>query len=1127
MNKKHTPVRLRNLLKSKFFLITKLTFILVLVNIFTLSAKSYSQEKLISIDMRNVTIHQVLDEISNQSEFTFAWSSQFVNLNQEVNIQAKNETIGDVLDKLFKDSGINYKISEKKIVLTPTDKPNRQVQPQQSKISIKGTVTSVNGETLPGVNIIIKGTGQGTTTDINGKYSFKVKAGSELVFSIIGYKTQTIVVGQQKTLDVVMEPAVTGLNEVVVVGYSSRKKSTITSAVSVVDISEMKKTRVSNISQALQGQIAGVQVTSSTGAPGDPVQIRIRGEGTIGNNNPLYIVDGIPTRDITFLNPADVKSMTVLKDAAAAAIYGSRASAGVILITTKKGVKGKINVNVNYYAGIYHVGHLPKMLNADQYMNTMEEAWNNSDRTGPNPYTADKGRSDFSNTNWLNELFVPGKSHNLQFTASGGSDKSQFLMSLGYYGQNGIVIFNNDKYQKLNYRINLNANLTSRLIIGTNLQLTYSAQDKLSSKGDRPGIIRHALLRPPILSVYKDVNDPTYSERDPFTDMPFYTSTGYNVGLERTMYEMTQNPIAIAFFTDDTRKMFKTFGNVFGEYSFLKKKNLKFRTNVGVDLTFIHNKAFRENYGDDDGGGSAIDKGLGRINRPNGLSESRGETHTVTFNNTLNYSKTFNEKHDLSVMVGTEYINNFSSSIGASRSRFPYSFEEFRYIDYGRSDLDLWNSGTASEWALSSYFASASYVYSNKYLFTANFRADGSSRFSKAKQWGYFPSFSAGWIVSNESFMSDLDWLSNFKLRGSWGKLGNQEIPNYTYLTLVSQKNGIVKINRFGNPDLKWETTTQTDIGIDLGFFNNKLSITADYFNKYTTDVLLPISLPSVVGNVEPTILNAGAVRNKGFEFSFNFRNHEHKFQYNISVNFATLKNNVEKLYPTLPYIQGNVTRTQVGHPLYSYYGYKMIGIYQNQAEIDSYLSGTKNPSVKPGDIKFQDLNDDGIINSKDRTFIGSPIPNFTYGLFLSAKYSGFDFSLFFQGVNGVDRYNDTKKILDYDTRPFNSTTEVLKAWHGEGTSNTIPRVTFEDNGGSKVSSIFVEDASYFRLKNLEIGYTFKSFKGVQGIRLYVSGQNLFTVTNYTGLDPESIDLIDMGTYPLSRVVLFGVNVTF
>ncbi len=1126
MNKTCTKRKFNGFLKSKLFLISKLTFILVLVNIFTLSAKSYSQEKLLSFNMKDVTIQQVLNEITNQSEYTFAWSSQFVNLNKKVNIQVKNQKVTTILNQLFKNSGITYKVEGNKIILTPEKTPQNKQQ-QEKEIIIHGTVKSMSGESLPGVNIMVKGTGQGTTTDINGKYSLKVTPESELIFSIIGYKSITVVVKQQKLINVIMEPAVTGLNEVVVIGYSSRKKATITSAVSTVDISAMEKTRVSNISQAIQGQVAGVQVTSSTGAPGDPIQVRIRGEGTIGNNNPLYIVDGNPTRDINFLNPSDIKSMTVLKDAAAAAIYGSRASNGVILITTKTGTKGKTSLSLNYYSGLLQVAHLPNMMNATQYMNTLETAWNNSDRSGTNPYTTDKNRPDLANTNWLDELFELGKSQNVQLTATGGNDKSQFLMSLGYYGQDGIVIFNNDKYQKFNYRLNANINLTNRLKLGTNLQLAYSIQDKLSSKGDRPGIIRHALLRPPILPVYKDINDPTYSESDPFTDMPFYTKTGYDVAKARAMYEMTQNPIAIAFFTDDTRRKFITFGNVYGEYEFLKEKNLKFRTNVGIDLSFFHNKAFHPNYGDDDGGGSAIDKGLGRINRPNSLSESRGETRTITFNNTLNYNKTFQKNQNLNLMVGTEYITNYSSSIGASRARFPYSSPTFRYLDYGGSDLDVWNSGTASEWALLSYFASATYVYHNKYMVTGNFRADASSRFSSNNRWGFFPSFSAGWIISKENFMRNIEWISRLKIRGSWGKLGNQEIPNYTYLTLVSQKNGVVKINRFGNPNVKWETTTQIDIGIDLSVFNDKLIITADYFNKNTTDILLPINLPSVVGDVKPTILNAGQVRNKGVEFSLDYRNHEHKFKYNVSINLATLHNNVEKLYPTLPYIQETVSRTQPGHPLYAYYGYKMIGIYQNQAEINSYLSGTANPSVKPGDIKFQDINGDGIINSDDRTFIGSPIPDLTYGLILSASYNGFDFYAFFQGVNGVDRYNDTKKILDYDTRPFNYTTEVLNAWHGEGTSNTIPRVTFEDNGGSKISSVFVEDASYFRLKTLEVGYTFKKIKGIQNLRLYISGQNLLTVTNYTGLDPESTDLIDMGTYPLSRVFLFGVNVKF
>ena len=989
---------------------------------------------------------------------------------------------------------------------------------------VSGKVTTESGESLPGVSITVKGTTMGTITNIDGNYKLEVPDDARvLVFSFIGMKVEEVEIAGQTSINVVLHEDTTGLDEVVVVGYTSRKKSTLTGAVSVVDVSDMEKTRVPNVAQALQGQIAGVLVTSSTGAPGDPIQIRIRGEGTIGNNNPLYVVDGVPSRDITFLNQADIKTMTVLKDAAAAAIYGSRASGGVVLITTKSGVIGKTSFDVSYYRGLHKVANLPNMLNADQYINTLEKAWNNSDRTGENPYTADRGRSDFSDTNWLDELFEQGKSQNLQLTASGGTDKMQFLTSLGYYGQDGIVVYNNDKYQKLNYRTNINVNITDRFKIGTNLQLSYSTQDAIASKGE--SLIRFALLRAPVLAVRKDVNDPTYSERDPFTDMPFFTPTGYDQGLQRTMYEMVGNPIAKAFFSDDKRKVYKTFGNVYGEYAFLGNKELKFRTNLGVDLTMFHNKAFNENFGDDDGGGSAIDKGLGRQNRPNNLSEERGEARTITFNNTLNYAKTFNEKHDFSAMVGTEYIENYESSIGASRARFPFTTDKYRYLDYGGSNLDIWNSGTASEWALFSLFGSTSYVYDNKYMVTANLRADASSRFSEKNRWGYFPSVSAGWKISDEDFLNDIDWLSNLKLRASWGKLGNQEIDDYAYLTLVSQVDGVVKTNRFGNPDLKWESSTQSNIGVDVGLFNSKLAVSAEYFVKNTTDILLPISLPSVVGDVAPTIVNAGEVSNKGFEFSLDYRNSNKAFKYNINANIATLTNNVEKLHPNVPNIVTDVTKTEVGHPLNSYYGYRMIGIYQNQSEIDSYLS---DGIAKPGDIKFKDVNGDGKITpDKDREFLGSPIPDLTYGFSFSATYKGFDFSMLFQGVAGVDRYNQGKQIVDYDTRPFNYTTSILGAWDGEGSSNTIPRVTFQDNGSSKVSSIFVEDASYLRLKNIEIGYNIKSIKGIQNLRFYVSSQNLFTITDYSGLDPESTDLMDLGTYPQSTSVLFGVNVKF
>ncbi len=1000
----------------------------------------------------------------------------------------------------------------------------------QSYVDVTGTVRdAVTDEELIGVTILVTGTEIGTVTDLNGAFTLSVPVNSTLRISYVGYSSQEISVTGTVTLDIRLQPETQLMDELVVVGYTVQKKSTLTGAVAPVSMGDMERRRVPDVRQALQGQVAGVQVTQSTGAPGDEIDIRIRGEGTIGNNNPLYIIDGVPTRELSFINPADIESMTVLKDASAAAIYGSRASAGVIVITTKSGVKGKTKLDINYYAGVQQVSNLPMMLNATQYMNVVEKAWHNAGYSGTNPYTGDKGRSGFANTDWLDEVFEPGYAQNIQMTASGGSDQLQYLLSAGYVNQNGIVVYDNDKYQRFNFRTNINAKLSKRISVGTNMQLSYAVQDKLSSKGDAPGIIRHAMLRPPVIAVFKSPDDPTYSERDPFTDLPFYLHNNRDTGgWESDKYEWTQNPIALAYFTDDTRSHFKTFGNLFGEVSFLPENELKFRTNVGIDLNYRHNKAFYPNFGDDDGGGSEIDRGLGRQNRPNGLDESRDEELTFTWNNTLSYDKLL-DLHSINALVGSEFINNYGSGVSASRRRYEYDSPSFRYIDFGSTEQDLWNGGSGSEWALMSYFASLTYVYDLKYMLTANFRADASSRFAKNNQWGYFPSLSAGWKLNEEAFMKQYDWLSDLKLRGSVGQLGNQEIDNYAYLTLIRKEGDKYLISRYGNPELKWETTTQYNMGLDAGLLKNRIYLSIDYFRKYTTDILLPISLPGIVGDVQPTIVNAGEVSNRGWEFGLVLRNSENAFKYNINANLATVQNRVERLHPNLPSLIGQVTRTEAGHPLNAYYGYVFEGIYQNTQEISSQLFATTNPTVVPGDIRFKDLNNDGRIDDNDRDFIGDPNPGLLYGLNLSGSYRAFDLSVMFQGVGKVERYNDSKKIVDYDTRPFNYTTRVLGAWDGEGSTNRIPRVSFTDNGSSRTSSIFVEDASYFRLKNVELGYTINRFKsaGISNLRLYVSAQNLFTLTNYTGLDAESTDLMDMGTYPQSRMFVCGVNLSF
>jgi len=1002
-----------------------------------------------------------------------------------------------------------------------------------AQTKITGTVKDGNGLMLPGATVVQKGTQNGVLTDVDGKYSMTLKEGEKsLVFSFIGFLPQEVLISGKSVINIVLKEEKVELGEVVVMGYTTQKKSALTGAVGTVNMSDLEQRKVAEVGQILQGQVAGVQVTSSTGAPGDPIDITIRGVGTIGSSNaPLYIVDGLPTTDITFLNTSDILSMTVLKDASAAAIYGARASGGVIVITTKSGQKGKANIDINYYNGIQKVANLPKMLNATQYMNKMEESWNNSGYDGTNPYTTDKARTDLANTDWLKELFTLGKSQNLQVSANGGSDKVQYFISGGYYSQDGIVVYGNDKFERYNFRSNINANISDRFTVGTNLQISNSLQDKMSSSGDSPGVIRHAFIRPPVIAVYKDITDPSYSAADPYTDLPFYSQNilqnggSWNAGANK--YEFGSNPIALAYFTNDKRSNFKTFGNVYAEFAFLKDKELKLKSNVGVDINMTHNKAFNQNFGDDDGGGSEIDKGTGRQNRPTNLSEDRGQETTITWTNTLNYSKTI-KKHSVSALVGSEFITNHANSIGGSRARYDHTTPAFQYLDFGGTQLDVWNGGSASQWALFSIFGSVNYNYDNRYFFTASLREDASSQFAENKQHAFFPSFSAGWRISQEKFMQDISWISDLKLRASSGKLGNQSgLSNYNSVTIYDVHG---KRRRYGNPDLKWETTQQDNIGLDLGLLKNKIYLSADYFKKTTSDLLLTSFLYLMYGNLDPTIINAGAVSNKGFELVVGYKNNDHALKYNINGNIATVSNMVDKLTPNTPSIYGQVTKTEAGHPLNSFYGFEMTGIYQNQSEIDNYLTGAPHPEIKPGDIKFKDLNNDGIINDKDRTYIGNPNPRLTYGFNLSTSYKGFDLAVLLQGVSGVDKYNDLKKIIDYDTRPFNHSVATLNTWHGEGTSNTMPRSTFNDNGSSKVSSIFVEDASYFRLKNIEIGYTLPAIFGksnttLKSVRFYVSAQNLFTKTNYTGLDPESVDMIDKGTYPQSQAFLFGVNI--
>ncbi|MFI5131074.1 MAG: SusC/RagA family TonB-linked outer membrane protein, partial [Chitinophagales bacterium] len=630
---------------------------------------------------------------------------------------------------------------------------------QSTTIKVSGKITAATGEPLQGVTVAEKNTTTMTTTDAGGNFAIVVPDNAVLVLTYVGFKSQDVPVAGKTQLTITMESAENTLTDIVVVGYTSQKKASITGAVSTVNMQDLSKTRIPDVAQALQGQVAGVFVAANTGAPGDGIKVRIRGEGTLGNNDVLYVVDGVSTRDISFLSMSDVKSMTVLKDASATAIYGSRAAGGVVVITTNSGQKGKTNIVVDYFSGFHSAANLPKMLNADQYLTVKDIAWHNTagnSATATSPYKADRSRTDLANTDWQNELFNTGMSNSLQVSASGGSDAVQYLLSAGYYGQNGIVVGDHDQYKRFNFRANVNANISDRFKIGTNLQLSYAKQDKLSSSGDAPGVIRHALLRPPVISVYKNSTDPTWSDANPYTDLPFYLNNNSNGGWSK-IYEFTSNPIAIVNYTDDKRNTYQTFGNVYGEYAFLRDKSLRFRTSLGVDISLAHNKKFAENFGDDtDNDPAEPYPGMGRNNRPNNLDENYGQTMTFTFSNTLNYLKTIGGKHSINALLGTENISSKSSGIGGSRQNFDNSTDPFRYLDYG-STSNLYNGGTASNWDLVSFFASGTYGYDNKYFATATIRADGSSRFGPNNKWGYFPSVSAGWRISQEKFMENIN----------------------------------------------------------------------------------------------------------------------------------------------------------------------------------------------------------------------------------------------------------------------------------------------------------------------------------------------------------------------------------
>ncbi len=1029
-------------------------------------------------------------------------------------------------------------------------------------ISISGVVTSSEDQ-LPiiGANVLEKGTLNGSITNADGIFNLNVASNNAvLVFSYVGLENLEIPVSASP-MRVIMQASNSVLKDVVVTGYKKEIRSNVSTAIASIKSKDIENLVVLGVDQALQGQSPGVMVTQVSGAPGDDIAVRIRGAGTLGNNNPLYIVDGVPTiTNINMFSVADIESIDILKDGAAA-IYGARAANGVVLITTKRGKGGKPKFSFDAYTGIQNAVNLPKLLNAKDYLTIRNEAITNANaQRDPIRQIKTYDPSILSNlpdNDWLSMVFRTAPIQHYAFTGNGGNENANFYLSGEYQTQDGVFLGQGfDKYQ-----LRFNGEVGDKKFkIGNNFSFSITNRKLVGSSGDGTGAgnelsgIRYALITAPLFPLrYPDGR---------------YINVTSELG-DPTLYgDGNANPIVFINNTDWTIKRYRIFGNVFAEYA--PFDGLKLRTSLGGDFLFQDEKLFKIRLSD-------------AIYSPTSLNEGRVFDQTLIWNNTADYSKTLG-KHRFSALIGTEAIQNHTDYLGASANNFRRTDSLFRYINASiPADLNnIGASGVATEWSLLSYFGQVGYSFDNRYVLSASVRRDGSSRFGPNNRWGSFPSVSAAWnIISSQvsgnrsqainspdtRLLTPDPFISSLKIRASWGQLGNQEIGNYPYSSLVATGQQVYSLGdksitgativETGNSNVKWETTTQTNIGLDASFWQDRLSLIIDVFRKRTDDILVRVPVPQAGGSQNPPYVNAGSVENKGLELGLIYKgkagsNSNSPLRYSIGANISFLQNKVLNIAGSEPILggfglgDGPLTRTEAGYPIGSFYLYKMLGIFQSKAEVDA--SPFQTVYTRAGDVKFADVNGDGKIDDKDRVHAGSPFPNFTYGINISLSWKNFDFSLLGQGIQGNDVYFLYGNFAyDAQARGFNSYQEILNRWTPTNTNTNIPLVTIDDrNGNARSSTRFLEDGSYFRIRNISLGYNLKDvlhLKNIGGCRIYATVQNAFTWTKYTGLDPEiqansndtkglglSSDLavgVDWGTVPAPRTIIAGFKIDF
>jgi len=977
-----------------------------------------------------------------------------------------------------------------------------QIFSQNIQPAITGVVTDTKGESLIGVNVLIKGTKIGTVTDLNGGFTLNDGAGNGvvLVFSYLGYETKEMTYTGQP-LKVQLSESTKALDEVVVVGYGVQRKKDLTGSSVSVGSAAIKDKPVSNIAEALQGRAAGVMITNS-GSPGSNSTIRIRGIGSINDSSPLIVIDGVPTDlNLNAINQNDIESIDILKDASATAIYGSRGANGVVLISSKKGKSGKAVMSFSANTALNQALGTPRLLNASQFASLHNEMMLN----GGQPQ-----RPDFADptlwgegTNWYNELIQNGVMQNYLLSYSGGNDNSNYYVSAGVFDQKGIVI--NTDFKRYSFQFNNEAKIRTWLKFGNNLTVSHDSKHSGSYN------ILGTMLSLPTQAVYND--DGSFS----------------GPGNSAIWYGDIRNPIGTATLQKSDTKGYNILGNIYAEITLFNKLYIK--SLVGVDYKDWNLVSFSPKYD------------WKPIPAPTSYRyESWNKSLTYLWDNTLTYMETFAEKHNINIMLGSSAQSNLFRYINGSK-------EDFLSDDYNQLNNGLLNpliGGSQSEWALLSFFGRVNYNFDNKYLFTATVRRDGTSRISTNNRWGTFPSFSAAWRFTEEPFYEKNNFLSDAKLRLGYGQTGNQSpLDPYAYITRLKTAqyafNDIPVATLYPlvmpSPEIKWETVKQWNIGIDAHLLNQKLNVTVDAYLKNTSDMLVGMAVPITTGysDVYTPQINVGRVQNKGVELSVSMQNIKTAmFEWTTDANVSFNKNEVLKLDGNVPMYFGAQTHT-VGKPIGAFYGYVTNGIFQNWDEVNSYAvqkpSQNGGQGTSPGDIRFKDLDNNGVINDNDRTFLGNPTPTWLFSINNSFSYKNFDLQIFLQGVAGNEIYNGTRSSLESMSTVTNQSVKMLDRWTAEGTGNSIPRAVYADpNNNNRVSNRFLEDGSFLRLKNVTLGYALpaKTLKKiyVSNARMFVSAQNVFTLTSYSGFDPE-VSGVDTGSYPMTRTISIGIDVKF